>query len=282
MIPFLDFNNPDPPLHFAHANGYPPECYRPLLTKLSAHYHVIAMHLRPLWPDARPEDLGDWRPLAEDLLRFLDERGLDRLIGVGHSLGAVTMLRAALRQPERFHALVLIDPVLFPPRMIYFWNAVMRLGLGYRIHPLITSALRRRRVFQSREVVSNGYRRKSIFRYMDDASLRAYTEGITRLRPEGGFELVYSPEWEARIYATGILADMDIWRRLSGLEIPLLIMRGAETDTFWESTAKRVQRVRPETTFVTIQKATHLVPLEKPDEVYQTIRQFLEGLGERG
>ena len=36
------------------------------------------------------------------------------MIGMGHSIGAIVTLRAALREPTLFRALVLIDPVLLP------------------------------------------------------------------------------------------------------------------------------------------------------------------------
>jgi pimeloyl-ACP methyl ester carboxylesterase len=284
IIPFIDFGGSGPSLHFAHANGYPPECYRPLLTGLSAHYHVLAMHQRPLWPDAQPGSINDWHPLTDDLFRFLrstysvDERNPDPVIGVGHSLGGIVTLRAALRQPECFRALILIDPVLFPPPMITAMRLMRAFGLSYRLPPLVRGALRRRRVFASREVLLRGYRRKSIFRYMDDASLKVYVEGLTRPHPDGKYELVYSPEWEARIYVTGVWRDMDLWRDLPRLKLPLLILRGAETDTFWASTVRRVQRKLPSAQIVTLEKATHLVPLEQPGKVVEHIRNFLGSL----
>lgn len=277
-IPLLTFNGDGPPLHFAHANGYPPECYRPLLTGLSAHYHVIAMHQRPLWPDAQPDSINDWHPLSDDLFRFLDERDAGPLIGVGHSLGGIVTLRAALRQPERFRALVLIDPVLFPPAMIAAMHLVRAFGLSYRLHPLVQGALRRRRVFESRTGLAKGYRRKSIFRYLSDASLEAYVEGLTRPRPDGQYELVYSPEWEARIYVTGVWRDMDLWRGLPKLQVPMLILRGAETDTFWESTARLVKQKVPSAQVITLPQATHLVPLERPLEVSALIHEFISTL----
>ncbi len=59
------------------------------------------------------------------------------MIGIGHSMGATTTLRLALRQPERFQLLVLIDPVMFPPLTGIAWNIIFRLGLAYQLHPLV-------------------------------------------------------------------------------------------------------------------------------------------------
>jgi pimeloyl-ACP methyl ester carboxylesterase len=233
------------------------------------------MHQRPLWPDSRPEEIADWTPLTDDFLHFLDEHPTGASIGIGHSIGGIVTLRAALHQPERFRALVLIDPVLFPPYVIRSWKVICALGLGYQLHPLIRAARDRRRQFDDLERLFKGYRRKPIFRYMDDPALRAYVEGIA-CPGEHGYKLCYSATWEMRIYVTSVWRDMDIWRGLPGLNIPLLIIRGAETDTFWASTGCRVLKKIPAAWVVTIPKATHLVPLERPAEVYQAIQEFLE------
>jgi pimeloyl-ACP methyl ester carboxylesterase len=277
MIPFTDFagNRNGPQLHFLHANGYPPACYQPLIERFETRYHVSAMHLRPLWPGAQPKEIGAWHPLSDDLLLYFDEQKFGQVIGVGHSIGAIVTLRAALRHPERFRAVILIDPVLFPPRFIATYNLVKLLGLAYRTHPLIMGALKRRRTFDDLDKLYQGYRRRHIFRYFSDENLRIYVEGISRPRPEGGYELIYSPEWEARIYYTGIWRDLDLWRGLPNLKVPMMILRGAETDTFLAPTARRVEKVNPAIFLETIEKSTHLVPLERPEQVHQKIEWFL-------
>ena len=274
-IPYLAFGGNGLPLYFLHANGYPPECYLPLITRLSEHYHVLSMRQRPLWPDSRPEEIADWKPLTDDFLTFLDEHQPVDTLCVGHSVGGIVALRAALRKPERFRGLILIDPVLFPPCIIRTWQMIRSLGLGYPLHPLVMAARDRRQQFDDLDRLFKGYRQKSVFRFMDDPALRAYVEGIA-CPGVHGFKLCYTSEWEMRIYYTSIWRDMDIWRGLPGLKIPLLIIRGSETDTFWASTARRVQRKIPAVKVVTIPQATHLVPLERPEVVYQAIQEFLQ------
>ncbi|MDD2923061.1 MAG: hypothetical protein PHQ36_12320, partial [Anaerolineales bacterium] len=80
-IPNFDYGGNGAPLHFLHANGYPPNCYAPLFELLKTQYHVFGMTLRPLWENSRMEDLRDWRPLSEDLLRVLSDRNSDPVIG---------------------------------------------------------------------------------------------------------------------------------------------------------------------------------------------------------
>ena len=277
---FIEYNGAGQPLHFLHANGYPFFCYKPLLDLMQTKHHVFGMLLRPLWEGSNPKEINDWHIFSDDLLRFLpdyDANGATPVIGVGHSIGATVTLRAALRDPRKFRALVLIEPVLFPPRRLILWNIVRAIGLGYKLHPLIRTALKRRRTFDDLEQVFRRYRSRKVFRYMSDENLRLYIDGITKPSADGGFELEFSPEWEARIYYTG-LRDFDIWRALPRLEAPTLFLRGAETDTFWEEAAALVKQKQPRARVETFDKSTHLLPLERPKEVFEIMQSFLKNV----
>ncbi len=273
-IPSEDYGGSGFPLHFLHANGYPPACYTPLLDLLKSHYHVFGMLLRPLWPDSRREDLQDWIPLSNDLLAFLGNKQ-QQVIGVGHSIGGIVTLRAALYESDKFLALILIEPVLFPPYFIRAWNLVRFLGLGYQVHPLIQNTLKRRREFDDLNIVFQGYRNRRIFRYLSDAALRIYIQGITKPNPEHGYSLAYTPEWEAHIYFSGVWRDMELWHNLNKLKVPTLIIRGAETDTFWEGSARRMVQTNSAIRVITLDRSTHLVPLEQPKQVFEKLRTFL-------
>lgn len=275
-IPSLDFGGNGEELVFLHANGYPPECYRPLLSRLAEQYHVTAMMQRPLWPGSRPEEIQDWRPLTDDFLGFLDAHQTRPLVCVGHSMGGIALLRAALHEPHRFKAIVLLDPVLFPPDFIVFSNVMHRLKIGHSFHPLVVGARQRRREFDNLQRLFNGYRRKSVFRYMSDHSLRAYVEGIACRKEDGRYQLRYSVEWELHLYTIAIWPDLDIWRGLPKLKMPALIIRGAETDTFWERTGRLAKRKNPKIRVETLKRSTHLVPLERPKEVSNLIQSFFE------
>jgi len=279
-IPHFDYGGEGAPLHFLHANGYPPECYKPLLEILKTQHHVFGMKLRPLWPDSKIEDIRDWRPLSDDLLRFLTTGGHDPVIGVGHSIGGIVTLRAALHDPRKFRALILLDPVLFMPSFLIGWNIIRAIGLGQRLHPLIAASRRRRRTFDDLESVFRGYRNRSIFKYMSDENLRQYINGIVKPKSDGGYELAYSPEWESHIYLTG-LRDFDLWRGLPKLEVPTLIIRGAETDTLSQKAVNLVKQKQPKVKAETLERSTHLLPLERPREVAAIVKDFIHNINNR-
>ncbi len=85
-------------------------------------------------------------------------------------------------------------------------------------------------------------------------------------------ELAFTPEWEAQIYATG---PFNLWRQLGKLSVPLLVIRGAESDTFDQGAVKALQSRLPKVAVINVPGAGHLVPLEKPAEVARLILEFI-------
>jgi pimeloyl-ACP methyl ester carboxylesterase len=76
---------------------------------------------------SEPAEPYDYPSLARDLERVLDERGIDRAVLAGASMGAHTLLRFALDHPERAAALVVITPAYEPaefPGDLERWDAL--------------------------------------------------------------------------------------------------------------------------------------------------------------
>jgi pimeloyl-ACP methyl ester carboxylesterase len=64
-----------------------------------------------------PGDAYDYAALTADLAGVLDAHGIDRAVLAGASMGAHTLLRFALEQPDRVAALVAITPAHDPAEM---------------------------------------------------------------------------------------------------------------------------------------------------------------------
>jgi len=267
-----DFGGQGPVIHLAHANGFPPGTYRPLAESLTARYQVVALPARPLWHGSRPESAPTWHPMAGDLVDGLDQLGFSGVVGVGHSLGGVLTLIGAVRRPDIFRAVVLIDPVILPPGWLRVVRALRLLRLDQRL-PLVQGALHRRRTWPNRRACYEQYRAKPFFATWPDGSLWAYVEAGTRERSDGQVELVYPPEWEAHIFAT---TPIDVWQFVPRLRVPALVIRGERSATFRPASMARMERLLPEARFAVVPKAGHLVPMERPARVAQLI---LEDLG---
>jgi pimeloyl-ACP methyl ester carboxylesterase len=93
-----------------HGNSANVWWWEPLAASMPERYHMIAI-------DQRGHGDSEWvRPAAysqtdyaDDLARFIDERGLQSPVVVGHSMGGMSVLAFAERHPKRARAAVAID-----------------------------------------------------------------------------------------------------------------------------------------------------------------------------
>jgi pimeloyl-ACP methyl ester carboxylesterase len=290
MIDPLILSRNGPLFLFAHANGYPPEAYRTFLLPFLDDFQVMALSLRPFWLGSDPDCLKDWKLFRDDYLGFLkelesDQRlsghskvGFNQVIGVGHSVGAMTTLMAAIERPDLFRALVLIEPVLFPPWKGIVMRAQAPFNLMRRFYPLIRGTLRRKVNFPSREVMFTNYRRKSIFKGLSDPVLRDYVAGLASDNLDGTVNLKYRPAWEARIYETSGLADAYVWRNLPKVTCPVLVLRGEKSETLKPRVIQRMAKKLPEGQAYTQQGAGHLLPLELPDRAASLTVNYLKSV----
>ncbi|HEX2907913.1 MAG TPA: alpha/beta hydrolase [Phototrophicaceae bacterium] len=276
--PLYDFGGDGPIIHFAIANGFPPPTYAPLLKPLTAHYHVISLLPRALWPnEPPPEQWLDWQIVADDLLAGLAYHGLENVIAFGHSFGAIASLLAALAEPKRFRGLGLLDPVIFLPAVSETVAAMQANNLAQDF-PLVQGALRRRARFATTTEAFAYFRTKTLFLDWSDDYLRRYVEHGTRPAQDGdGLELVWPPEWEAYYFGT---LYTKTWARLPHLRglLPLLIVRGADSDTLLADVAAEVLALLPDMTYAEIAQRGHLFPLSAPTETRQVMKSWLAGL----
>lgn len=212
--------------------------------------------------------------MAKDLVQALGELGASGILGVGHSLGGVLTLWAALDQPQLFRAVVLIDPVILPPRWLWGLRLIRAVGLRDR-QPFVQAALRRRRAWPSRQACFAHLREKPFFGNWSDEALWDYVQAGTAPASGDQVELVFPPEWEAHIFATTPLA---IWDDVPRPACPLLVIRGQESHTFLAAAQARMARLLPEAHFVTIPGAGHMVPIERPQETAAAIQAFARSL----
>jgi pimeloyl-ACP methyl ester carboxylesterase len=271
-VPYLDWGGQGPVLHFAHANGFPPGTYTSFVGRLTDQFHVLGCECRALWGTHDSAQFRHWRELAGDLARFLNEMGLREIIGVGHSLGAVTSLFCAVANPGLFRALVLIDPVIIPAYMAPVVAVAKWLRLTSRAG--LPSGARRRRVdWPSREVLFRAYRAAPVFARWQEPFLRDYVASGTVEDPAGGVRLRYPREWEARIFET---VPADVWLAIPRLRhIPLLVLRGEHSATYRRDTMRLMRWLLPEGRFLEIAGADHFVPMSQPEETVAAIQAFL-------
>lgn len=261
-----------PLVNLAYANGFLPQTYTAALTPLFEHYQVVAAHARPMWqPPPAPETLHHWRQLSADLLAQLDPLASQPVIGIGHSVGAIATLYAAVARPDRFRCVVLIDPTLLSGRYLRGLWLMRLIGRDARMR-LVSGALKRGRHWESAEAAYTYFRGKRLFSRWSDAAVRVYSDSLTAPDPAGGVQIVFPPEWEARIYQT---IPLDVWQIPARLTVPTLVIRGELSNTFHAESASRFSRLNPRATLITIPDAGHLVAQEQPEATGRAIADFI-------
>ena len=268
-IPYIDFGGNGRILHFAHPNAYPPAGFRQFLEPLTEQFHVYAVEHRPLWPGSQPEEMTAWTVIADDLIRFFDQMGWQQVIGVGHSLGGVATLYAAVSRPDLFSHLILIEPVFLPPQILQMTAQNPDAGL---FNPMVAGALKRRNLWDSRQAAFDRFRRKSVFNRFSDAALWDYVNSATRETANGDFELVYPRKWEARFYS---MPPQGVWDALPQVTQPTLAIRAAESDTIFPQAWQLWQDVQPDATFVEVPDCGHMLTLERPSQTAQIVLTYL-------
>ncbi|RYZ36594.1 MAG: alpha/beta hydrolase [Myxococcaceae bacterium] len=269
-----DWGGTGPLLHFACANGFPPETYRKLFARLATRYHVVSLRTRPLVPDEEPKRLTNWSELGDDLARELKARGRSGVLGVGHSVGGASTLMASAANPGLFRAVVALDPVLLTgPRA---WAVRLMKLLGRMDRAAIVQAARRRRDrWPTREEAADAYRQRKLFRDWDADCFNDYiTHGLVPT-PEGDFKLRIPREWEARIFET---FPADPWKLIRANAAPTLVIRGEKSDTLLPAALARVERELPLAKCEVLPLASHLFPQEQPRETAERVLAFLEHL----
>lgn len=255
------------------ANGFPPESYERSLRALYPDFRVIAVNMRPLWDDLNclPDSLKSWHQLADDLLSILDDVTDQPVYSIGHSVGGVATVYAAIKHPDRFRKLALVDPTFLRPRQLMGITLFRILGRADRL-PFIQGALRRRRQWENKEAAYEHLSKRSLFKRFSPEMMQDFIECTLIPDPNGGVTLRITPEWEAQIFKT---VATDVWTLPQRLRQPTLVIRGELTDVFTEISARLFHRRYPQARIETVAGIGHLLPHEAPDQIGKLLHDYL-------
>jgi len=268
-VPNIDFGGQGDLLHFSHANGYPPAAYRALIARLTASHQVIASVHRPLWqPAPAPESVKSWEVFADDVRTSLQDHAKP-VFSIGHSMGAAAIVLAAARAPHLFRGLILIEPVLVPRRYLVLLRFFGMFAPAQV--PMIRTTLQRKHRWSNREEAFAHYRPKGVFRRISDEALWDYVNHCLVDERVGPVSLQYSREWEAHCYTL----VHNLWRVLPQLKMPVLGIRGAETNTLSAASWQRWQAMSPQHDYIEMAGTGHLVPFEQPEPLATHIQDWI-------
>ena len=255
-----------PTISFAHANGFPGKVYSRIYQLLETDFNVIFPEM--MSHDPRFPVKSGWEEQADELIEFLVETIDDPIIGVGHSFGASITFLAAIKRPDLFKGLILIEPIMF--NGFFKYPVALLKGTKYldRFTPAGKSKFRKR-CWQSKAEAEAYFKSKQLFKNFEETSLQGYLEhGL--VQSEKGWCLRFEVDHEVEIFRTGPHHFDDYRGRLKELQgvvitadqsnatVPRMIRRFTKQHDFeW----KRIN-------------GSHLFPLEQIELTAYLIREY--------
>lgn len=258
-----------PPLVFCHATGFHGRCWDEVIRHLP-DYRSFALDARGHGQSENPATRPTWQQYGADLEALMQTLDLRDAVGIGHSMGGNSLVRAA----RHFKALLLVDPVIFPED---HYTAETYSIDGHFI-------LNRRRQWDSADEMFNSFKGRGPFATWQEAVLRDYCEhGLTATG-----ELACPPEIEAHIYSSANLAvNRDIYDAIRQTAIPVRVLRcgrtanPADLDLAASPTAPGLAGHFQHGEDIVVAESTHYIPMESPALVARHARQLAEDHAER-
>jgi pimeloyl-ACP methyl ester carboxylesterase len=174
-----------------------------------------------------------------------------------------------------FRVLVLIDPIFLPPAILEM-VAINPETIERQTH-LISRALNRRHRWQSRQAAFERFRQKEVFKRWSDEVLWDYVNNAIVENGAGEVELIYPREWEARFYS---MPPTDVWEVLPRVTQPMLAIRATESITVFPEAWQLWQSLQPRASFVEIPDSGHMLIMERPSLVAESVLNYLQNYRE--
>lgn len=263
---------PTPDILFLHANGFNARTYRTVLEPLGERFHVLALDLRGhgrTQLKAGTFGYSSWRRHIKDLVALMERHFTQSVTLAGHSLGATLSLLMAGRRPDLVNGLALIEPVIMPAWFYALVELPFAPTLARSFFPLARAAAARRRRFPSREAAVAAFTGRGVFKSFAPEMIADYVgDGFFDLPKGNGVKIACHPKYEA---ATFCAQRNHPWPALNAGEGPLVVLRAEKRSTISLAAMQRIAALRPEARVATVEGATHMLPMERPDRVRAAI-----------
>jgi esterase len=256
---FLEWGPPDAtPVLLLHGSNQSAHSWDLVSLNLSDRYHVFALDQRGHGDSEWTRDLDySLAAKAEDAKAFIEDQGLQSCIILAHSMGGMVAMRLLLAYPELAQALVLVD---VGPELSAAGTKIVSSFVSHNVEfddlEEFLDNVVKYDPFRSREHISRTVK-YNMLRRVDGK----YVSKVDHRRVDGPSEPQPSLE------------------DLSGLDCPVLLVRGRESDVLEPDAAERFVSVLPRGRLVTVDKAGHNVHSGNTSGFLSAIGPFLAELG---
>ncbi|MBU2871831.1 alpha/beta hydrolase [Colwellia sp. E2M01] len=279
-------------INFAHANGFPANCYQTLFSYLPTDIKVIA--LDKYGHDPKKPVNHNWQAQVDELIAYVESQQIDfgnrsKVICLGHSLGGVISFIACCQRPDLFKALIMLDPpvltgasammvgMLKKTRWIDKFSPAGK-AKSRRTHwPLtantLTTETLTKDISADLKKISASFARRTLFKNFDKRCLTDYiTHGICQRNNQ--LELVFDAQIEAEIFRN-LPSNLSCYK--NKLTVPAVLIHGESTDVFPHKMFHNFAKLNKNITLKTI-PGGHMFPLESPEATAKLITTVIESL----
>ncbi|MGB5316931.1 MAG: alpha/beta fold hydrolase [Robiginitalea sp.] len=228
--------------------------WKTLGKKYAAHgfeVHLIDQrnHGRSFW-----SEVFDYPTMAQDLVRYMDSKNLDRAIVLGHSMGGKTAMQLACTRPERVSKLLVADiaPRLYPPHHQYILEALEALPLS--------------------QLATRAEADEALAQNLDNWGIRQFLLKNLYWKSPGELGL--------RINLSILKTKMqEIGEPLPDDMVypgPTVFLRGGASDYIADGDLPLIRHHFPKANLITIENAGHWLHAEQPDAFLESTLDFMK------
>jgi lipase len=265
-LPYLYYEGEAPQILLSHATGFLPWLWHPIIENLVSSNQTWVPYICN-YRECDPEKGGlAWGIIAEDLSRFCRSQNIHNHLAVGHSMGATVLTIAAALFGMKPRAMILIEPIFLPEE---FYS----MTISVKDHPLASKSIKRINNWENEEQAWAYLKSKSLFSDWDEEVLALYIKYGMEKQKTGDLKLTCTPESEAAMFMGG--SSSNPWPLLDKLTCPVLVIEGEKSlNKEYIDLPKAVSFLR-HGRYKSVAEAGHLIPMQKPKEVAQIIKEFL-------
>ena len=256
-------NTPSSSAHFYGGNGFTAGVYLPLLTKLSEQFTITSLAMRGYWHDLPTVKKLTREQDADILIDFLEKTQDKPVVGIGHSQGATATAIAAVKRPELFSQLYLIEPVtLTKSQKLIIDLLPIRLKAGQEP---FKSTQAKQAAWESVESYYNYLRAHRAFKRIDDDNLYVFAKNSLVENEQGQYSLLFAPEQELASYFDTPFVN-DALKGLNALDVPYTIIVGKPSIFISDKVRKIWENLVPSERIIELSDNGHLLPMEAPKQ----------------
>jgi pimeloyl-ACP methyl ester carboxylesterase len=265
-LPYLYYKGEASQILFAHATGFLPWLWHPVIKQLVPQNQIWVPYICN-YRECDPEKGGlSWDIIAKDLSSFSRSLNIKNPLVVGHSMGATVLTIAAASYGIEPRGMILIEPI-FLPEEFYSMKATVK------DHPLASKSIKRTNNWKNEEEAWAYLKSKPLFSDWDEEVLALYLKYGMEKQSAGDLKLTCTPESEAAMFMGGW--SRNPWPLLDRLTCPVLVVEGEKSENKNFIDLKKAVSLLRNGKYKSVAGAGHLIPMQKPKEVAQIIKEFL-------